>query len=39
MGYHFVLSEASYPSKARAGDVLRFSLKVLQFGDIFDTMK
>ena len=28
MGYHFVLCEASYPSKAKGGERLRFSLKV-----------
>lgn len=32
MGYHFVLSEASYPEEAEAGERLRFALKVLNRG-------
>ena len=32
MGYHFVLSEAVYPSEASMGDRLRFALKVTNRG-------
>ena len=32
MGYHFVLSEAEYPSEGQAGDHLRLVLKILNRG-------